>query len=162
MLTHRQNPYYDEQYGEKGAKTAETANPRKGRRSDRGFTSLPGSLLFWMCSVHDSTVWQPITCPSSAAISLWVCSSLGKQIVAEFFSLASSGPCTGTNLKAHLKRNAYGSAWKNWMFLASDQWGNCAFATERAPTEILIQLSSSENKIFALPLPLLCWIHFTP
>lgn len=149
-----------------GAKTAETTNPRKGRRSDRGFTSLPGSLLFWMCSVHDSTVWQPITCPSSAAIPLWVWSTLGKQMVEEFLSLSPVGLCIGTNLKAHLKRNAYGSAWNDRIFLAPDPRGNCGFATTKPrkspngdshPT-VLIR----KQNICVAPPPLLYLIQFTP
>lgn len=41
------------------------------KKKERWRTSFLFSLPFWSCSFQASTVWQPITCPSSAAISLF-------------------------------------------------------------------------------------------
>lgn len=47
-------------------KKGEKWNKRRMKKNRRT-TSCLVSLLFWSCSFQASTVWHPITCPSSAA-----------------------------------------------------------------------------------------------
>lgn len=55
---------------------------QKGRiKGERSETSLLDSLALSSCTVHTSFVWQPITCPSSAAIS-----TISQNLRSPFFS----------------------------------------------------------------------------
>lgn len=50
-----------------------TKKGKKMKREGRVNTSFLDCSPFWSCSFQASTVWQPITCPSSAAIFFSSC-----------------------------------------------------------------------------------------